>query len=164
GPALDLTGEQDRLTGLCDRARDSLADLLAIQLRHIGEAARAAYRKLAVGVCEHDRNTVGAEHVSKLRGGSLEQLIGIAFLPDDGLQVARRPECRLGVLLLPLRAPERVRFGELETDELRDPTEAGHVFRREHATHEHRREAADELILPDHRRDRERVREPSISE
>jgi len=59
----------------------------------------------------------------------LEQLIGIAFAPDDRLQVARRLELGLGVLLLPLRAPERVRFGELETDELRDTTQAGHVFR-----------------------------------
>ena len=91
-------------------------------------------------------------------------MIGIALLADDRLKVTRCFELRFGVLALPLRAPERVRLRELEADEIADTTETCEILGREGPTGEHRGETADDLVLPDDRRHRERVGETAVRE
>ena len=157
GAALDLAREQHRSTGLRDRPGDAFTDPLPIQLRDIRQAARAPHRELAVRVGQHDGDAVGAEHVGELCRRALEQLVRVTLFPDDRLKIARRFELRFGVLTLPLRAPERVRLGELEADEVPDAAQAGQVLGREGAAGEHRRKTADDLVFPDDRGHRESI-------
>ena len=157
GAALDLAREQHRSTGLRDRPGDAFTDPLPIQLRDIRQAARAPHRELAVRVGQHDGDAVGAEHVGELCRRALEQLVRVTLFPDDRLKIARRFELRFGVLTLPLRAPERVRLGELEADEVPDAAQAGEVLRREGAAGEHRGKTADDLVFPDDRGHRESI-------
>ena len=88
GPALHVTGEQHRPAGLRHRPGDAFTDPFPIELRDVREAARAPHRQLALRVGEHDRDTVGAEDVGELRRCTIEQLIRVALLADDRLEVA----------------------------------------------------------------------------
>ena len=162
GPALHLAGEQHRPAGLGDRSGDAFTDPLPVELRGIRESARASHRELALRVREHDRDAIRAEDVRELCRRALEQLVGIALLADDRLEVTRCFELRFGVLPLPLRAPERVRLRELEADEIADTAETREILGREGPTGEHRGETPDDLILPDDRRHREGVGEAAV--
>ena len=162
GSTLHLAGKQHRAAGLRDRARDTFADPLPVELRGIRESARASHRELALRVRDHDRDAIRAEDVRELRRRALEQLVGIALLANDRLEVARCFELCFGVLPLPLRAPERVRLRELEADEIADTTETREILGREGPTGEHRGETPDDLLLPDDRRYCERVGEAAV--
>ena len=117
-----------------------------------------------MGVGKHDRDAIGAEDLRELRRRPLEELIGIALAADDRLKVARCAQLRLRVLLLTLGAPQRVRFGELETDELRDASESGDIVGAKRASDLERGETSDELVLPDDRRDRKGVGGAAVGE
>ena len=115
-------------------------------------------------VREHDRDAIRAENVGELGGRALEQLIRVALVADDRLQIAGRLELLLGVLLLTLRPPEGVRLRELEADEVPDAAEAREILGREGTADEDRRETAHDLVLPDHRSDAERVSGTAVRE
>ena len=164
GATLHVAREEHRPPGLRDRPGDAFTDPFAIQLRRIREAARGTHRQLALRVREHYRDAIRAEHVGELRRGALEKLFGVALLADDRLEVARRLELRLGVLPLPLRAPERVRLRELEADEVPNPSQRGQILRREGTTDEHRGQTPDDLVFPHHRSHAERVSGAAVRE
>ena len=138
GAARDRAGQQHRLAGRRDLSRDPLADPLAVLFRRLAEPARAADGELSLSVGEHDRDAVGAEGIDQLRRRAVQQLIGLMLAANDCLDVARRLEPRLRLLLLTLRAPERVRLGELESHQLAHAGEPRDLFRTEHVAHAHR--------------------------
>src|SRR5205823_12598996 len=162
--ALNVPREEHRLPGLRDLARDAFADALAVLLRRVGEAFRAAHRELALRVGEHDRHPVGAKDLGELRGGALQELVGIALAVDDRLQIAIRLELGLSILLLALCAPEGIRLRKLETDELGDSAEPREILGPYRSADDEGDERADELVLPYDRGDRDGVSHAPIRE